>query len=273
MKTKMAIFLVILLGLFTYSLPLYAGNTEYHLEEKTIIEIPIVGKISTQTTSYLAGCQLKESTTIKIHNTLLKAMSGVDGKTNEVELSDLCDEVRWRYDDETESYVKVSFSKIRVEKAEQLEEGGVQIDMESDQNDINHNPDISREIMGYEKNVNGFRARKVVTTVHGDEMENPIIIEEYYSTKAKALTKITNTREKISTLTGNDAKSIDGVPGFINSVYASVVDDEDWKRPKGEVIRFIIRAVDEDKDPVFTMTYDVMVAETDEFDAEHFTLK
>jgi len=273
MKTKTVLILAVFLGLFAYSLPLYASNTEYHIEELTVIDIPIVGKISTQTNSYLSGCKLKETTIFRMHNMLIKMMSESAGKTRDIMLSDLCEEIQWKYDEESAEYQSYSFAETRAQLAQDDENREVQIDMESDQNDIKNDPDIRHEILGIEKNINGFKARKVVTTVSGDNQNNPVIIEEYYSTKAKALTKITRTREKLAEELGYGEENIDGVPSFINNAYASISEDEDWQRPEGEVIRFVISLMDDDNDPVFTMTYDVITAETTGYDADHFSLK
>ena len=87
MKTKTVILLAILLGLFTYTLPLYAAGKEHHIEEITVIDIPVVGKISTRTTSYLGGCKLKEVTTIKLHNALVQMLSESDGKSHDCKSS------------------------------------------------------------------------------------------------------------------------------------------------------------------------------------------
>ncbi len=273
MKKRLALAAAAFLGLFAYSLPLYAGNTEYHIEELTVIDIPIVGKISTHTDSYLAGCQLKETTTYRMHNALIKAISQSARKTEAIVLSDLCGEIQWEYDDETNAFKSYSFSEIRENTDRDEQNYDVQIDMESDQNDIKNNANISHDILGYEKNINGFRARKVVTTITSDGQDHPVIVEEYYCSKAKSLTKITAAREKLTEQLGYGEDNVDGVPSFINQAYASIAEDEDWKRPEGEVVRFVISVVDDDNDPLFLMTYNVITAETGRFDADHFSLK
>ncbi len=273
MKTRTVIFLAILLGLFTYTLPLYAADKEYHLEEKTIIDIPVVGKISTMTTSYLANCKLKEMTTIKLHNALVQMMSESDGKSHDNQLTDMCEELLWKYNDETSVYTAQSFSDIRAGIEADRENSETHIDMESDHNDMDNLPRIIREMMGSEKNVNGFKAQKVLTTVYPKDSESRIIIEEYYTNKSKALSKISSAREDMNKKLGYDDSHIEGVPSLINMAYEAIKADRDWSRPDGEVIKFIIRLLDEDDDEMFTMSYNVTTAEIISFQEDHFALK
>ncbi len=274
MKTKTVLLLAIMLGLFTYCLPLYAGsNKEYHVEERTVIKIPIVGKISTLTSSHLSGCKLKETTSFKMHNTLIKMMSDSDGKSQEVQLSNLCEELQWSYDDETETYQARSFEDIRQDKASYEEDNESQIDMESDQNDIDDLPRMSRKIMGYEKNINGFKAQKVRTLVYREEAENPIIIEEFYAVSVKPLKKVTDARDKLARELGKGDDAVEGVPSFIEAVYDSIREDEELERPEGDIVRFVISLLDDDNDSIFTMKYDVILAETIDYQADHFALR
>ncbi|MEA3286578.1 MAG: hypothetical protein U9Q77_04300 [Candidatus Marinimicrobia bacterium] len=274
MKTKTALTLAVILGLITYSLPLYAAtNKAYHVEERTVIEIPVVGKITTLTSSYLSGCKLKETTLIKMHNTLVKMISDSDGKSQEILLSDLCDKIRWRYDENKQVYSSVSFEEVRQERVRQEAENELQIDMESDQNDIDDSPRLTHEIMGYEKNINGFKARKVVTRVYVKSIDNPIIIEEYYAADTKPLKKITVAREKVAQEMGAGDNHIDGVPGFIMAAYDGMRQDKELARPEGEVVRFVISLLDNDDDPIFSMKYDVLKAEKIAYQPDHFALK
>ena len=273
MKTRAVLILAVILGLFTYTLPLYAGDKEYHIEEKTVIEIPIVGKISTLTSSYLSGCRIKESTTVKIHNTLVKIMSESDGKSTEVILSNLCDEIQWQYNDETASFEPQSFAALREKKA--AEEGHLEphIDMGSDQNDMDDPRKMVREILGYEKNINGFKARKVLTTIYPEDSDSRVVVEEYYTKKSAALSKISRTREDLSMRLGNDEDHVEGVPSLVNVVYNDIKRDREWSRPEGDIVRFVIRLLDEDEDEIFSMKYDVLEAETTRFQEDHFALK
>lgn len=274
MKIRTALIAAVILGVFTYSLPLYAGNNSaYHIEEKTVIKIPIVGQISSHTSSYLSGCKLKESSTIKMHNSLIKMMSNSDGKSHDVVLSDMCEEIQWKYDEKKGTYSSHSFEKIREERTHHDDESEVHIDMESDQNDIDDLPKMTHEIMGFKKNINGFKAQKVLTTVYPKSADHPIVIEEYYTTKAKALSKISHARENLSQKLGYGENHVDGVPDLIKAAYDAIRKDLEWERPDGEVIRFVIRMLDDDGDPVFTMNYDVLTAETIAFQADHFALK
>ncbi len=273
MKTKTVILLAILLGLFTYTLPLYAAGKEHHIEEITVIDIPVVGKISTRTTSYLAGCKLKEVTTIKLHNALVQMLSESDGKSHDNQLSDMCEELLWKYDDEKMIYTAQSFSEIRAKVKSDLENSETQIDMESDQNDIDDLPRVVREIMGYEKNINGFKAQKVLTTVYPEDSDKRIVIEEYYTNKSQALSKISSAREDLNKKLGYDDAHIEGVPSLINMAYNAIKTDRDWSRPDGEVIKFTIKLLDDDEDEMFTMTYDVTTAETIPVQEDHFALK
>mgnify|MGYP007046918360 FL=1 len=273
MKTKTALILAIILGLFTYTLPLYAGDKEYHIEEKTVIEIPIVGKISTLTSSYLSGCRLKESTTVKVHNALVKIMSESDGKSTEVILSNLCEEVQWQYNKESTAYESQSFQDLRELKVAEKGDHETHIDIGSDQNDIDDPKKMVREILGYEKNINGHKARKVVTTVYPEDSESRVVVEEYYTTKSTALSKISRAREDLSMKLGNDEDHVEGVPSLVNVIYNDMKRDREWSRPEGDIVRFVIRLLDKDDDEVFTMKYDVLEAETTPYQADHFALK
>jgi len=273
MKTKTALFIALLLGLFSYTLPLYAGESEYYLEEKTIIDIPILGEITTRTTSYLSGCKLKETTRIKVHNALVKMVSESDGKTTETVLSNLCDEVQWTYREESKRFEPISFDSIRAQRARKAEHDETHIDMESDHNDIDELPRMVREILGYEKNINGHKARKVVTTLYPEDSETQIVVEEYYTDRSSALNKITRARKDLNEKLGRDESDIIGVPSLVNLVYDSMQSDTDWARPEGVIVRFVIRLLDKDSDEVFTMKYDVTHAETQAYMADHFALK
>ncbi|MCF7922616.1 MAG: hypothetical protein K9M55_07935 [Candidatus Marinimicrobia bacterium] len=169
MKTRTALIIALILGIFTYTLPLYAADKEYHIKEKTVIEIPVVGKISTLTSSYLSGCKLKENTTIKMHNALIKMVSESDGKSTDMTLSNLCEEIQWEYKPESASYESRSFEELRKQRSLEKDEHGTHIDMGSDHNDIDDLPKMVREIQGYEKNINGHKARKVVTTAYPED--------------------------------------------------------------------------------------------------------
>lgn len=274
MKSRAVLIIAVILGLFTYSLPLYASsNNEYHVEEKTVIKIPIVGPISTHTSSYLSGCKLKENSTIKLHNSLVKMMSDSDGKSYDVLLSDMCEEIQWKYDEGLETYTSTSFEDIREAIHQNDEDSEIQIDMESDQNDIDDLPRMTHEILGYEKNINGFKAQKVLTTVYPKGADHPIIIEEYYTTKAKALSKISQARENLAQKLGYGEGHVDGVPDLIKVSYEAIRKDLEWDRPDGEVVRFVIQVEDDDGDPIFTMNYDVLKAEIIAYQADHFALK
>ena len=273
MKTRAALIIAIILGLFTYTLPLYAGDKEYHLEEKTVIEIPVVGKITTKTSSYLSGCKLKEDTSIKMHNALIKMVSESDGRSTEVVLSNLCDDVQWQYNIETDAFAPHSFKELRESKAAEAGDHETHIDMGSDQNDIDDLPKMVREILGYEKNINGFKARKVVTSVYPEDSDTRIIVEEFSTTKSMALSKITKAREDLSQKLGYNEDHVEGIPSLVDVIYNSIKRDKEWDRPDGEIVRFVIRLLDEDDDDIFTMKYDVNEAETTPFQEDHFTLK
>ncbi|MCF7824466.1 MAG: hypothetical protein K9N35_09890 [Candidatus Marinimicrobia bacterium] len=274
MKTRTVLIAAVILGVFTYSLPLYAdNNSEYHLFEKTVVEIPVIGKITALTTSYLAGCKLKENTTIKMHNALLKAMADSDGRKDEMVLSDLCEKMQWTYNEGEGSYRGVSFDDLRQRDEKLVEEDDVQIDMESDQNDIDKLPKMTHKILPGKKNINGFQAREVVTQVFPEKMERPIIIKEYYTTDAKALTKIAKAREVLAEELGYGEDHTEGVPDLIKLAYEQIRKDQEWERPEGEVIRFVIKMMDADNDPLFVTNYDVMKAEVIDYQADHFSLK
>mgnify|MGYP007094900877 FL=1 len=273
MKTRAALILAIILGLFTYTLPLYAGDKEYHIEEKTVIEIPIVGKISTTTSSYLSGCRLKESTTVKVHNALVKIMSESDGKSTEVLLSNLCEEVQWQYSKKSTAFEPQSFEALREMKASEKGDHETHIDIGSDQNDMDDPQKMVREILGYEKDINGFKARKVVTTVYPEDSDSRVVVEEYYTTKSTALSKISRAREDLSSKLGNNEDHVEGVPSLVNVIYNDMKRDREWSRPEGDIVRFVIRLLDKDDDEVFTMKYDVLEAETTPYQADHFALK
>jgi hypothetical protein len=273
MRTKTALIIAAILGLFAYTLPLYAGDKEYHLEENTIIEIPIVGKISTTTSSYLSGCRLKESTTVKIHNALVKIMSESDGKSTEVILSNMCDEVQWQYNEELAAFEPHSFEDLREKRASENGDHDTHIDIESDQNDMDDSQKMVREILGYEKNINGFKARKVVTTVYPEDSDNRVVVEEYYTTNSAALSRISRAREDLSLKLGNNEDHVEGVPSLVNIIYNDIKRDREWSRPEGDIVRFAIRLLDEDDDEIFTMKYDVLEAETTNYQEDHFVLK
>ncbi|NQV15663.1 hypothetical protein HQ531_09420 [bacterium] len=273
MKTRILLIAAVALGLFTFSLPVIAGDQEHHMEEQTIIEIPVVGKISILTSTYFADCKLMENTNIGIHNSLVKMMSDSDGKSEHIQLSDLCEELQWKYDEEKSAFEASTFEEIREELRLEHAEAKTHIDIESDQNDIDDLPKMSREIVGGVININGFASRKVITLVYLENKENPLVIEEYYSAKAKALNKISKAREDLGKKLGQDSDDVEGVPDFIKLLYDAVKADEDWAKPKGEVIRFIIKLLDDDDDLIFTMNYDVLSAETDNYQSEHFQLK
>jgi len=273
MKTRTALIIALVLGIFTYTLPLYAGDKEYHIEEKTVIEIPIVGKISTLTSSYLSGCRLKENTTIKMHNTLVKFVSESDGKSSEVVLSNLCEEVQWQFNADTEDYQPISFKELRDNKTQQYEENETHIDMGSDQNDIDDETKMVREILGYEKNINGHKARKVVTSIYPEDSNTRVVVEEFYTTKARSLSKISRAREDLSLKLGNEVDHVEGVPSLVNSIYNDIKRDREWSRPDGDIVRFVIRLLDEDDDEFFSMKYDVIETETLPYQADHFALK
>ncbi|MBC8377167.1 MAG: hypothetical protein H8E26_14075 [FCB group bacterium] len=273
MKTKTALIIAIILGLFTYTLPLYAGDKEHHIEEKTVFEIPVVGKITTKTSSYLSGCRLKEDTSIKMHNTLIKMVSDSDGKSTEVLLSNLCEEVQWQFNAESDAFAPHSFEELRELKAEKEGDHETHIDMGSDQNDIDDLPKMVREILGYEKNINGFKARKVVTAVYPEDSDTRIIVEEFYTTKSQALSKISKAREDLSQKLGYDEDHVEGIPSLVDVIYERIKRDKEWDRPDGEIVRFVIRLLDEDDDDIFTMKYDVLEAETTRYQADHFALK
>lgn len=273
-RNTTAIVIAIVLGLFAYTMPLYAGNeTAYHLEEKTTIDIPIVGKITTYTSTYLAGCQLKETTRIKMHNPLIKTLSDSDGQVEEVQLSDLCDQVQWSKDDETGEYVKESFEDIRAREHEYMEADEVHIDMELDQNDIHDLPRMTHKILPGKKNVMGFSCREVITHVYSDEMKHPIIISELYTKDSRALNKISKARENLFEDLGYSEDHAEGVPDLIKLAYDAIREDLEWERPGGEVIQFNIEMIDADKDPIFKMTYEVQTAERTAYREDQFTLE
>ncbi len=273
MKTRTALIIALILGIFTYTLPLYAGDKEYHIEEKTVIEIPIVGKITTLTSSYLSDCKLKEDTTIKMHNALLKMVSESDGKNTDKMLSDFCSEIQWQYNKESASYKSLSFEEVRDQKTLEGDDYDTHIDMGSDQNDINGLPKMVREILGYEKNINGHKARKVVTTFYPEDSDSRIVVEEFYTNKSTALSKITRAREDLNMKLGYDDDHIEGVPSLVNVVYDSIKRDTEWSRPEGDIIKLAIRFLDEDDDELFSLKYDVLEAETTRYQADHFVLK
>lgn len=273
MRTKTALIIAIILGIFTYTLPLYAGDKEYHIEEKTVIEIPVVGKISTLTSSYLSGCKLKEATTVKMHNALVKIVSDSDGKSTEVILSNLCNEIQWQYNEQLSSYESLSFEEVRDQRASESGHSETHIDMGSDQNDIDDLPKMVREILGYEKNINGHKARKVVTTVYPEDSDSRIVVEEFYTNKSPALSKISRAREDLSKKLGYDESHVEGIPTLVDVIYNAIKKDKEWSRPEGNIVRFVIRLLDEDDDDVFTMKYDVLEAETSRYQEDHFVLK
>jgi hypothetical protein len=273
MKTKTALIIAIILGIFTYTLPLYASDNEYHIEEKTVIDIPVVGKISTMTSSYLSGCKLKETTTVKMHNALVKIMSDSDGKSTEAILTNLCDEIQWQYNGESETYEPLSFEKVRDQKSSEEDDHETHIDMGSDQNDIDDLPKMVREILGYEKNINGHKARKVVTTVYPEDSDSRIVVEEFYTSKSTALSKISQAREDLSKKLGYDESDVEGIPSLVDVIYEAIKKDKEWSRPEGDIVRFVIRLLDEDDEDIFTMKYDVLEAETSRFQEDHFVLK
>ena len=274
MKTRTALIAAGVLGLLAYSIPLDAANAhEYHLEEKTVIDIPIVGRITTLTSSYLAGCKLKETTRIKMHNPLIKTLSDSDGKIEEVQLSDLCEEIQWTYDQDSAAYVSHSFGELRQIQSERLGEEDVKIDIQSDQNDIEDLPRMEHQILAGKKNINGFQSREVMTKVLTEDNEHNIIIHEFYTGKAKALNRISKAREDLFEKLGYDEDHAEGVPDLIKLVYNAMRRDQEWERPDGEVVRFIIEMMDEDDDPVFSMQYDITVAEKIKYQADHFVLK
>ncbi len=273
MKTRTALIIALILGIFTYTLPLYAGDKEYHIEEKTVFEIPIVGKISTTTSSYLSGCRLKENTTIKMHNALIRVVSESDGKSTEVILSNLCEEVQWQLNEDAGAFEPISFEEIRQQKVANREDDETQIDMGSDQNDIDDQTKMVREILGYEKNINGHKARKVVTTVQPEDSDHRVVVEEFYTTKSPALSKISRAREDLSIKLGHEDDHIEGVPSLVNAIYNDIKRDREWSRPEGNIVRFVIRLLDADDDDIFTMKYDVLEAETSKYQTDHFSLK
>ncbi|MCF7826564.1 MAG: hypothetical protein K9N29_07920 [Candidatus Marinimicrobia bacterium] len=273
MKTRTALIIALILGIFTYTLPLYAADKEYHIKEKTVIEIPVVGKISTLTSSYLSGCKLKENTTIKMHNALIKMVSESDGKSTDMTLSNLCEEIQWEYKPESASYESRSFEELRKQRSLEKDEHGTHIDMGSDHNDIDDLPKMVREIQGYEKNINGHKARKVVTTAYPEDSESRIVVEEFYSNDSPALSKISRAREDLSLKLGYDESHVEGVPSLVNVIYDSIRRDKEWSRPEGHIVRFVIRLLDEDDDEIFTMQYDVLEAETLKYQEDHFALK
>jgi len=274
MRSRTALIAAIVLGLFTYSLPLYAAsNNEYYLLEKTVVDIPVVGKITSLTTSYLSGCKLKENTTLKMHNALIKAFTDSDGKTNAMVLSDLCEKMQWTYDIEKGVYEASSFQELRERDEKLVDEDDIHIDMESDQNDIDDLPEMTHKILPGKKKMNGFECKEVLTTVHLDKMERPIIVKEYYTTESKALTKIAKAREELNENLGYGKDHAEGVPDLIKLVYEEIREDQEWERPDGEIIRFEIKMMDDDNDPIFTMNYDVEKAEIIKYQADHFSLK
>ncbi len=273
MKTRTALTIALILGIFTYTLPLYASDREYHIEEKTVIMIPIVGKITTLTSSYLSGCKLKEDTKVKIHNALIKMVSDSDGKSKEVILSNLCEEIQWQYNEELALYESFSFEEARNLRLVERDTSGTHIDIGSDQNDIDDATKMVREILGYEKNINGHKARKVVTTVYPDNSDNRIVVEEFYTSNAPALSRISRAREDLNQKLGYYDSHIDGVPSLVNAIYDSIKRNREWSRPDGEIVRFVIRLMDEDDDDIFTMKYDVLKTETSSYEEDHFVLK
>jgi len=274
LRTTAAMIIAILVGLFAYTIPLYASNdTEYQLEEKTTIKIPIVGKITTATSTYLSSCKLKETTRIKSHNPLIRSMTEADGQIGETQLSDLCDRVQWQMDDETGEYRQLSFDEIKENQRQNMEDDEVHIDMELDQNDIDDLPRMDHKILPREKNVAGFSCKEVLTKVYTEELHQPIVIREFYTTESKALSKITRARNKLHEELNYSNDSIEGVPDLIKQIYDAMQEDLEWERPDGEVVKFEIEMLDEEKDPIFTMTYEVLRAEKTAYQADHFTLK
>jgi archaellum component FlaC len=272
MKSKTAIIAAILLGFLAYSLPLYAGGNSYHIEEKTVIQIPVVGKITTLTSSYFSGCKLKERTSFKMHNTLIKALSDGKARSESVHLSDMCEEKQWQYDKDADSYKEYTFTELREKHNPTEDDDDVQIDMEIDQNDINELPKITRDFQGTKKNINGHKAQKVVTWVHLEETENPLIIEEYYSKDSKALSKINDARDDLRKET-RGISDVAGVPSFIKFIYNELQEDNEWAKPDGEVVRLSIRLLDEDDDTVFSMDYDVTLSEMINYQEDHYSLR
>jgi hypothetical protein len=273
LRTTTAMIIALLLGLFAYTIPLYAGNdTEYHMEEKTIIQIPVVGKITTSTNTYLAGCMLKETTSVKSHNPLIKTMTDTDGKISESQLTDFCEELQWTLDQKSGEFHKVSFEEIRGAERDYVEEDEVHIDMESDQNDMKDMPQMSHKILPGKKNINGYSCQEVLTQVYVEDLQRPIVIREFYTTDSKALAKITRAREKLHQELDYQEDHFHGVPELVQHIYESMQDDMEWERPDGEVLQFSVEMLDKSNDPIFSMTYQVVRAETSPYKAEHFTL-
>lgn len=274
LRTRTAMIIALLVGLFAYTIPLYAGNdVEYQMEEKTTIRIPVVGKITTTTSTYLSGCKIRETTRVRSHNPLIKTMTESDGKIGETQLTDLCDQVQWQMDDETGEYRKVSFAEIREKQREYMEEDEVQIDMELDQNDIDDLPEMSHKILPGKKNVNGFSCKEVLTKVYSDNLHRPIEIREFYADQSKEVEKITKAREEIHDELEYADDHFEGVPDLIKQIYKAMTDDQEWVRPDGEVVMLKVEMLDKERDPIFTMTYEVLKAEKATYQPDHFTLQ
>jgi len=240
-----------LIGLIVF-LPtlLLAAPKTARIVERTMMDIPVVGEITTIRTTHVGECQILERRDIKIHN-LLARMFGGDGKSTEFERIDLCQETVTHFDSEDgETRVK-TFAEVRQEPDES--DTDIHIDNENDEEPAT----ITREFSRKREIINGHRCRLVTTRILMGEKERPLIIRQWVARKIEPLERRNRQYERFNKATDQDRDAFQGVPDFINAFLQALEEDQDLQPIEGYMVRAEIRLDDADGDPVFHLAYDL----------------
>jgi hypothetical protein len=240
--------LKILLALATCSL-VFASDQAVKTVETTVMEAPVIGKISTLKTSYFTECRMLEVREMKFHN-VFAALFSEDRKTTDGTLTDYCRELVWELDYDDEEYRQKTFEQVRAE----LQEEDNEIVIESDDDP----PIITRTVEQTREDVNGFKARKVVTLIRAEEMDRPLILEEWYTRKLPGADMRDDVRTSIDRALDREDDVYHGVPDFIQKFFDAMDESgQGLEEVPGYLIKAEIRLEDDDGDAIFYLRYNL----------------
>ncbi len=240
----------IILGILSMSTVL-AQDEIIKSTESTLMDAPIIGKITTDKTVYVSDCRILEDRTMKFHNILARVFTS-DPTTRDVTLTDLCTEMVWEIDHDEREYEKKTLAEMRAAQVDEDHE--TEINLESDKG-----PPIITQVIGREKEkVNGFKARKVTTAIRSEDSDNPLVIVEWYARKVPGMEQRARMFNRLDVALGRDDGIYHGVPDFIGVLFDELKEEKELETIPGYIIRAQIRMEDDDGDAVFLMEYNLL---------------
>lgn len=250
MNKMMLMALLITVG----ALGIHAETKAVRTVETTIMQAPVIGKITTHKLSYYSECVYVEHREIKFHNALAALFSD-DRKVKEGSIYDNCNEVLYDLDYGHGSYDQKSYREVIQEESEDDEEDhDDHIVVESD----GKPPVIKRSIAKERETINGLKARKVTTLIMGEEGDKPLVMQEWYARKLPGA----DIREDVLASTDRalkrDREQYHGIPDFIQAFMDAVKEEGvNLEEVPGYLIRAEIHLDDDDGDPIFFLNYNL----------------